>query len=167
MLDSYGTNFIPEEVLHVKAAVKHMQIHIKNEYIDNWEAQVNNPPKCSILYKHIKLAFAGEYYLTKPPFYLRIAMSRIRTGNHKLPIEVGRYAGSYTPRYDRINNKCKIMLRGDELHLSLECQNPILLELRTKYISLIHLSQIWLNLQNYLIIRVKSYLNWRDTKMKA
>ena len=38
MLDSYGTNFIPEEVLHVKAAVKHMQIHIKNEYIDNWEA---------------------------------------------------------------------------------------------------------------------------------
>ena len=27
------------------------------------------------------------------------------------------------------------MLRGDELHFILECQNPILLELRTKYIS--------------------------------
>ena len=135
MLDSYGINSIPNEELYVKAAVKHMQIHIKNEYIDNWETQVNNSPKCSVLYKHIKLTFTREYYLNKLPYNLRLAMSKIRTCSHSLPIEAGRYAGSYKPRQDRTCNKCNSTLRGDELHFILVCQNPTLVELREKYIS--------------------------------
>ena len=86
MLDSYGINPIPNEELYVKAAVKHMQIHIKNEYIDNWETQVNNSPKCSVLYKHIKLTFAREYYLTKLPYNLCLAISKITICSHRLPI---------------------------------------------------------------------------------
>ena len=135
MLDSYGINYIPNDELYIKAAVKHMQIHIKNEYINTWGNQVNNAPKCSILYKHIKVSFEGEYYLTNLPYNLRLAMSSIRTCNHKLPIEVGRYAGNYKRRQDRICTKCDSMQRGDELHFILVCQNPRLLELRTKYIS--------------------------------
>ena len=68
--------------------------------VDNWVAQVNDSPKCSVLYKHIKLTFTREYYLTKLPYNLRLAMSKIRTCSHSLPIEAGRYAGSYKPRQD-------------------------------------------------------------------
>ena len=60
MLGKYGINFIPDEDLYVKAAVKHMQIHLKNEYITNWETQVNNAPKCSILYKYIKVTMGSN-----------------------------------------------------------------------------------------------------------
>ena len=98
MLGNYGINFIPDEELYIKAAVKHMLFHLKDEYISNWETQVNNAPKCSILYKHIKVDFECEYYLTNLPYNLRLAMSRIRTCNHRLPIEVGRYTSSYKPR---------------------------------------------------------------------
>ena len=141
MLGKYGINFIPDEELYVKAAVKHMQIHLKNEYISNWETQVNNAPKCSILYKYIKVTFSCEYYLTKLPYNIRIAMSRIRTCNHRLPIEVGRYASSYKHRQDRICTKCNSMLPGDELHFILVCKNPTLLELRDKYISSYYTSE--------------------------
>ena len=79
---------------YIKAVVKHVIVHLKNKYINNWETQVNNAPKCSILYKHIKVVFEREYYLTNLPYNLRIAMARIRTCNHRLSIEVGRYASS-------------------------------------------------------------------------
>ena len=105
------------------------------------ETQVNNAPKCSILYKHIKVDFECEYYLTNLPYNLRLAMSRIRTCNHRLPIEVGRYTSSYKPRQDRICTKCNSMLPGNEFHFILECNNPILLELRGKYISPYYTSQ--------------------------
>ena len=141
MLSNYGINFIPDEELYVKAAVKHLLIHLKNEYINNWETQVNNSPKCSTLYKHIKLNFASEYYLTNLPYNLRIAMSRIRTCNHRLPIEVGRYASSYKHRQDRICTKCNSALPGNEFYFILECTNPTLMELRDKYISPYYTSQ--------------------------
>ena len=141
MLSNYGINFIPHEELYIKAAVKHVIFHLKNEFISSWETQVNNAPKCSILYKHIKVVFGCEYYLTNLPYNLRLAMSRIRTCNHRLPIEVGRYAPSYTPRQDRICTKCNSGLPGNEFHFILECNNPTLLELRGKYISPYYTSQ--------------------------
>ena len=141
MLSNYGINFIPDEELYVKAAVKHMLIHLKNEYISNWDTQVNNSPKCSILYKRIKVDFECEYYLINLPYNLRLAMSRIRTCNHRLPIEVGRYTSSYKPRQDRICTKCNSRLPGNEFHFILECNNPTLLELRGKYISPYYTSQ--------------------------
>ena len=74
--------YVPDEELYIRAVVKHMIFHLKNEYISNWETQINNAPKCSILYKHIKVVFGCEYYLTSLPCNLRLVMSRIRTCNH-------------------------------------------------------------------------------------
>ena len=42
MLSNYGINFILDEELYIKDAVKHMIFHLKNEFISNWEIQVNN-----------------------------------------------------------------------------------------------------------------------------
>ena len=96
---------------------------------------VNITPKCSVLYKHIKFVFEREFYLTYLPYELRIAMSKIRTCNHKLPIEAGRYGVNYTSRNDRICTKCDSGTVGDELHFILTCTNPDLINLREKYIS--------------------------------
>ena len=62
-------------------------------------------------------------------------MSRIRTCNHRLPIEAGRYGVNRANREDRICTKCNSGVVGDEFHFILTCTNPQLLELREKYIS--------------------------------
>ena len=135
MLNSCNINFIPNQEAIVKSVVKQMHIKLKNEYICKWTDKVNDAPKCSVLYKHVKVIFEREYYLTKLPYNLRLAMSRIRTCNHKLPIEVGRYGQSRKKREERICTKCDSGLLGDEFHFILVCTNPVLLELREKYIS--------------------------------
>merc|ERR1711872_1208582 len=61
-------------------------------------------------------------------------MSRFRTCNHNLPIEIGRYGRNYVPREERICTKCDRGLVGNEFHFILVCTNPVLLELREKYI---------------------------------
>ena len=130
-----GINFIPNQEAIIKEAVKQMHINLKYEYISKWMDMVNSTAKCSVLYKHIKFVFEREFYLTHLPYQLRLAMSRIRTCNHKLPIEAGRYGASRANREDRKCTKCNSGEVGDEFHFILTCTNPDLIELREKYIS--------------------------------
>ena len=94
---------------------------------------VTTTPKCSVLYKHIKFIFESEFYLSHLPPNLRLALSRIRTCNHKLPIEARRFGANKTNRENRICNKCNSGQVGDEFHFILICSNPLLVELREKY----------------------------------
>ena len=66
---------------------------------------INNSAKYNILYKHIKPSSGREYYLSHLPYKLRLALSRIRTCNHKLPIETRRYGLSYATRLRRDMNQ--------------------------------------------------------------
>ena len=135
LLNSYGIQEMPEGIEGIKAAVKHVHISLKHEYINKWETLVNNSPKCSTLYKHIKIVFEREHYLTKLPYNLRLALAKLRTSNHKLPIETGRYSRNYVPREERLCTKCDSGQLGDEYHFLLVCTNPELLALRECYIS--------------------------------
>ena len=135
LLNNYGFDIIPKEEAIIKEAVKIINRNLKLEYISNWIDTVNSSAKCSVLYKHIKPIFEREHYLSHLPYNLRLAISRIRTCNHKLPIEAGRYGLNHAAREDRICTKCDSGLIGDEYHFILICTNPILLELREKYIS--------------------------------
>ena len=130
MLFWNGIHVIPNEEEEVKDAVKSMHKSLKQKYIYNWLEKVNNQPKCSVLYKHVKVIFEREYYLTSLPYNLCVAMSRIRTCNHNLPIEIGRHGRNNVPREERICTKCDSGLLGDEFHFILICINPVLLELR-------------------------------------
>ena len=133
LLNDYGIHSIPESIDDVKATVKQIHSAMHLEYVSKWEEQVVTSAKCSSLYKHVKSVFEREHYLTKLPFNLRLALSRIRTSNHKLPIEVGRY--ECVPREERICPKCESGQVGDEFHFLLTCGNPELVVLRGKYIS--------------------------------
>ena len=64
-----------------------------------------------------------------------LAISRIRTCNHRLPIEAGRYGANRANREDRKCTKFNSGLVGDEFHFILTCNKPELLELRERYIS--------------------------------
>ena len=97
--------------------------------------RINGTAKCEVLYKHIKPLFGWEYYLSHMPYKLRLALSRIRTCNHKLSFEAGRYGLSYVAREDRVCTKCNSGSLGDEYHFILTCTNPLLIELRSRYIS--------------------------------
>ena len=134
MLNNCGIYVTQEAADDVKTVVREIHLKLKNEYIINLEQQVNNAPKCSILYKHIKPFFEMEYYLTKLPYSLRISISRIRTCNHRLPIEIGRYGANHVPREERACTKCESGQVGDEYHFILMCNNPTLVTLREKYI---------------------------------
>ena len=112
-----------------------MHTNKKIEYIRNWTDNVNTAPKCSVLYKHVKVIFEREYYITSLPYNLRLALSRIRTCNHRLPIEDGRHSRNPVPREQRICTKCDSGLLGDEFHFILVCTNPVLIDIRKKYIS--------------------------------
>ena len=77
-----------------------------------------------------KPTFGLEKYLVNLPFCYRVALTKIRTANHKLPIEKGRYRN--IPREERKCTLCNLDKVGDEFHFILEC--PMLNELRLKYI---------------------------------
>ena len=108
-----------------------MHANLKREYIDNWLVRINDSTKSSVLYRQIKPVFEWEYYLSHMPYKLRLALSRISLCNHKLPIDAGRYGA----REDRVCTKCDSGALGDEYHFILTCTNPILSDLRAKYIS--------------------------------
>ena len=135
LLDEYGIHNLPESIDDVKAVVKQIHTALKVDYVNKWEEKVSTSLKCETLYKHIKSVFEREHYLTNLPFNLRLALSRIRTSNHKLPVEVGRYGKGRVPREQRICNKCDSGEIGDEFHFILTCRNPDLIALRGKYIS--------------------------------
>ena len=136
LVNRYGVQGdIPNQEAIVKEVVKRMHINLKNEYISDWMDKVNTSRKCEVLYKHIKPVFEREYYLSNLPHDLRLALSRIRTCNHKLPIEAGRYGLNSADREDTICNKCNSGSVGDEFHFILICTNPLLMKLREKYIS--------------------------------
>ena len=136
LVNRYGIQGdVPNQEAIVKEVIKRMHLNLKNEYITDWLFKVNNTDKCEVLYKHIKSNFETEYYLSNLPNVLRLALSRIRTCNHKLPIEAGRFGVDSTARQNRICNKCDSGNVGDEFHFILTCKNPRLVELRDKYIS--------------------------------
>ena len=87
-----------------------------------------NGEKC-ILYRTYKNTFGFENYL-KLPVQLRRPLCKLRTSNHKLAVERGRYPN--LPRHERTCEFCDQESLGDEFHFLLECSK--LKTLRQKYI---------------------------------
>ncbi len=102
---------------------------LQDHFIQDWQSKIQGSEKC-LNYRIFKHTFSCEDYLLMLPHNLRHALCRLRTVNHKLPIERGRY--SNLPRYRRTCNLCDKNLLGDEYHFLLECD--MLKDLRKKYL---------------------------------
>ncbi len=103
---------------------------LKDQWITVWYQNLSIKSLCSN-YRLFKCVYGLEYLL-KMAKSSRIVISRFRTSNNKLPVNVGRYTG--VSREERICNKCNANVIVDEFHIILECTNEEITRLREMYV---------------------------------
>ena len=74
---------------------------------------------CGINYRIFKVNFGFEQYLVSLPIKQQIFLMQIRTRNHRLPSETGRWQS--IQREERICNLCQAEI-GDGFHYMLVCK---------------------------------------------
>ena len=131
ILDECGLSFVwvNPRIISTEQLNNILTVRLKDIFIQSWMQQCIDCSK-SCNYHLYKTTFGIEKYLDNLPSCYRFALTKLRTANHKLPIEKGRYRN--LPREERKCNLCNQEKIGDEFHFLLEC--PFLTEIRTKYI---------------------------------
>ena len=86
----------------------------------NWLCNVRESKKCDI-YRIIGKELKFEKYLFDLPWLYASQICRLRTSNHRLPVEIGRY--THTLRENRICVLCDLKAIGDEYHYIMECKH--------------------------------------------
>lgn len=102
---------------------------LKDSFITNWFSQIENSSS-SINYRIFKVNFGLEKYLVSLPAQQRKLFMQIRTRNHRLPIETGRWHN--IDRQERLCNLCHAEM-GDEYHYIFVCKE--LKEVRKRYLA--------------------------------
>ena len=82
--------WLSDVLTNINWLCREVQNRLQMQYIQEWKSVVHNSPKC-INYRTFKTEFKMEFYISElqPKFYIPIA--RVRTTNHRLPIERGRW----------------------------------------------------------------------------
>ena len=86
MSNIWETHSFPNE----KWLVNAVKQKLRDIYITNWHAQLDKTDSATS-YKIFKTTFGMKNYLVTLPVKFRKAFIRIRTNNHRLPIETGRW----------------------------------------------------------------------------
>ena len=100
-----------------------------DQFQQKWRSDIDNSPK-GLSYKLFKQNYEFEEYLNILNDKDRITYCRFRTGNHKLPIETGRW--NRIDRNQRYCNLCQGNEIGDEFHYILPCRS--LANIRKQYL---------------------------------
>ena len=122
---------------------KWLNISLKQKLCDQfqqqWRSDVFNfpklKPKC---YKLFKDCFEFENYLNVLADKDLKLLCKFRTGNHRLPIEIGRWQG--IERHNRICTLCNSNEIGDEYHYILQC--PSLNQERREFLGHFYMHRI-------------------------
>jgi len=85
-------------------------------FVNDWYALIESSEK-ALFYKIFKTSFGYEDYLHKTPTSLLVYLIRFRTGNHRLPIEIGNW--ERIPINERMCQTCNKL--EDEFHYLFEC----------------------------------------------
>ena len=99
----------------LKRAVK---FRLTDSFRQIWQGRLNESNQC-INYRIFKTSLNLERYLLRLTPTLRFALAKFRCGNHRLPVNTGRYTG--IERKDRICQLCSLNKMGDEFHYLFEC----------------------------------------------
>ena len=89
-----------------------------DQYLQEWQSKTTQSPE-SLTYLSIKSEYALEKHFLSLPRKHFLNLFKFRTGNHKLPVEVGRWDGT-----DINNRKCSLCTQndiGDEYHYLFKC----------------------------------------------
>ena len=104
------------------------QLH--DQFMEKWFSDVMNSSKgkfYSIFKKELEL----EKYLLRLPSHYSVWITKLRTSNLKLPIEVGRWYG--IPKENRHYTLCLKNI-GDEFQVFFQCENDVISDFRIKFI---------------------------------
>ena len=90
-----------------------------DQFRQKWKSDIDNSPK-ALCYRLFKENLEFEEYLDLLSDKDKITFCRFRTGNHRLPIETGRWQG--TERRNCFCELCNCEDIGDEFHYILKCR---------------------------------------------
>ena len=131
LLDENGLSFVwyfPQSVSTTWLA-SNLSQRLKDCYTQKWNENCQNCRKAND-YALYKTQISFEKYLDNLPLCYSLPMLKLRTSNHKLPIEKGRYVN--LQHDERLCNLCDMNRLGDEYHFVMEC--PALQNLRNQYL---------------------------------
>ena len=112
-----------------KKLMEVVETNLKDQFLQQWNSEMQESNKGK-MYSCMKKNFGKEKYIDLPPSNLLQYKIWIRTANHKLAVETGRW-GKIS--YDqRICNMCSSNEIGDEFHTLLKC--PTFSHIRNDYI---------------------------------
>ena len=131
ILDDCGLSFVwlDPKAVNTDWLSKKINSRLQDIFIQSWRQQTSDCNK-SCNYNLYKPNFGIEKYLVHLPWCYRVALTKLRTANHKLPIEKGRYRN--LPREERKCSLCDLDRIGDEFHFLLECKKFD--DIRAKYL---------------------------------
>ena len=117
-----------------KWLVKATKHKLTDLFISDWKKECESNTSCNI-YRIFKTSFGFDNYLKIVPSKFRKFLIKIRTRNHKLPVETGRWR-----RASRELRKCHLCDSdiGDEYHYIMSCK--MLKDMRRKYLDSYYLS---------------------------
>jgi hypothetical protein len=130
-LDNLGLNYLwlTQSVSNTNWLKTTIKQRISDQFYQNWHSSVSNSPK-SLFYRIVKHNLNLENYLVLLPKRLSIPITKLRLGNHQLPIEKGRWENR--SREERKCTHCYQNELGDEYHYLFIC--PFFADTRKKYI---------------------------------
>ena len=105
---------------------------LKQQFIQKREKEVADSSKC-FYYRHFHLKPSLQNYLTKMPPNIWIPLVKLRTANHKLPIEIYSWNILYREKSRRLCSICNLNEVGDEYHYIMIC--PIFKEAREEFLA--------------------------------
>lgn len=91
-------------LLFLKRVTTTVKQRIQDQFIQNWQADINNSSK-GVTYKIFKSKFGYEKYFDTYILPPRKILSQFRNLNHHLPVELGRWEG--IPLNERFCPLCK------------------------------------------------------------
>ena len=115
---------------HLLSLSSHTKKILIDQFKQSWRGKASQSQK-ALTYFNFKTELCLEQYFITLPRRSYILLFKLRTSNHKLPIEVGRWDGTLLD--ERTCNLCPLNDLGDEYHFICKC--PFFSEPRAKYIT--------------------------------
>ena len=116
--------------------LKKIKTTIRDQAVQGLLEEVNNDENKFYYYREL-ISFHGvQKYLKKMPPDIWLQLVKIRTKNHKLPVEIYSWKIAFKPREERTCTICDMGEVGDEYHFVMNC--PVFQEDRDKFLPMIN-----------------------------
>lgn len=108
-----------------------IKMTLREQFLQKWEQEITDSSKC-FYYRHFQLKPSLQNYLIKSPPEVWIPLVKLRTANHKFPIEIYSWNVLFKEKNKRLCCICNLNEIGDEYHYVMIC--PIFSEAREYFL---------------------------------